>query len=227
MNSKPSFMGHRERLREKFNERGLDAFLPHEVLELLLTYAIPRKDTKPVAWALLKKFGSLSGVLDANEKQLCEADGVGPNTALFLRLIRSVLKDYSLQRVKKSPAIKSPQQVIEYCKASLADKQEECLELIYLSIRNTVIGTQIVASGMIDRVAVSARKIMECALQAKACAVILVHNHPSGDVTPSQEDILLTQEVIRAAALFDIRIHDHIIIGKGGAHYSLRTHDHI
>lgn len=227
MNSKPSFMGHRERLRKKLRDCGLQAFLPHEVLELLLTYAIPRKDTKPIAWALLKKFGSLSGVLDANEKQLCEVDGIGPNAAQFLQLIREVLKDYSLERVKKAPAIKSPQQVIEYCKASLSNKQEECLELIYLSIRNTVIGTQIVASGMIDRVAISARKIVECALQAKACAVILVHNHPSGDATPSKEDVALTQEVIRAAALFDIRIHDHIIIGKGGAHYSLRAHDHI
>lgn len=220
-------MGHRERLRQKFNERGLDAFLPHEVLELLLTYAIPRKDTKPIAWALLKKFGSLAAVLDADEKQLSEVEGIGPGAAQFLRLIRCILKDYSLARVKKAPAIKSPQQVIDYCKASLADKQEECLELIYLSIRNTVIGTQVVASGLIDRVAVSSRKIVECALHAKASAVILVHNHPSGDATPSKEDVALTQEVILAAALFDIRIHDHIIIGKGGTHYSLRTHDHI
>lgn len=227
MDNKPSFMGHRQRLRQKLSERGLEAFLPHEVLELLLTYAIARKDTKPIAWALLKRFGSLAAILDADEKELCKVAGVGPNTAQFLRLIRGVLKDYSLERIKKSPAIKSPQQVIDYCKASLADKQEECLELIYLSVRNTIIGTQIVATGLIDRVSVSARKIIECALQAKACAVILVHNHPSGDATPSKEDIALTQDVIRAAALFNIRIQDHIIVGKGRTHYSLRTHDYI
>jgi len=227
MNDKPSFLGHRERLRQKLKERGLKAFLPHEVLELLLTYAIPRKDTKPIAWALLKKFGSLNGVLDAEPETLCEVEGMGPGAVLFLQLVRGIVKDYSLGHLKKSCVIKSPQQVIDYCKASLANKPEECLELIYLSVRNTVIGTEIVATGLIDRVSVSARKIVECALQAKACAVILVHNHPSGDATPSREDIQLTQETIRAATLFNIRIHDHIIIGKGGTHYSLRTHDHL
>lgn len=224
---KPSFLGHRERLRQKFKEHGLNAFLPHEVLELLLTYAIARKDTKPIAWALLKKFGSLQAVLDAKPEQLSEVSGIGPGSVLFLQLVRAVVKDYTLGHVQKTSVIKSPQQVIDYCKASLANKPEECLELIYLSVRNTVIDTQIVATGLIDRVSVSARKIVECALQAKACAVILVHNHPSGDATPSKEDIQLTQETIRAATLFNIRIHDHIIIGKGGTHYSLRTHDHI
>lgn len=223
--AKPSFIGHRERLRQKLAEHGLDSFLPHEALELLLTYAIPRKDTKPIAWALLKKFGSLAEVLDADEKQLREIDGIGEYAAQFLKLIRAVFKIYSLNHVQLKPSIRSPQQVIDYCKASLADKQEECLELIFLSVRNTVIGTQVVASGLLDQVAVSPRKIVECALKAQAAALILVHNHPSGDASPSKEDIALTQEVINAAALFSIRVLDHIIIGKGGTHYSLRTND--
>ncbi|MBP5429799.1 MAG: DNA repair protein RadC [Elusimicrobiaceae bacterium] len=227
MSEKPSFVGHRERLRNKFTQRKLDAFLPHEVLEMLLTYSIARKDTKPIAWALLKKFGSLRGVLDADERDLQTVDGVGPHTAQFLKLIRAVFKQYSLEKVKKQTSIRSPEQVIDYCKAALADKPEECLELIFLSIRNTVIGTQVVATGLIDRVAVSARKIVECALAAKASAIILVHNHPSGDASPSKEDISLTQDVIRAAALFNIRVHDHIIIGNGGAHYSLHANGHI
>ncbi len=226
-NSKPSFTGHRERLRQKLAERGLDSFLPHEVLELLLTYVIPRKDTKPLAWALLKKFGSLGGVLDADEKHLRQVPGIGLHAAQFIKLVRAVFRLYSLEQAKEQIAIRSPQQVIDYCKASLADKKEECLELIYLSVRNTVIGTQIVATGLIDQVAISPRKIIECALDASAAAIILVHNHPSGDASPSKEDIELTQAVIRAAALLSIRVHDHIIIGKGGTHYSLRANDNI
>ena len=220
-------MGHRERLRQKWAQHGLDGFLPHEILELLLTYVIPRKDTKPLAWALLRKFGSLAGVLDAQEKQLREVDGIGEQAAQFIKLVRGVLKLYAFDQVKDKVAIRSPQHVIEYCKASLADKKEECLELIFLSVRNTIIGTQTVATGLIDRVAISPRKIVESALNAGACALILVHNHPSGDASPSQEDIVLTQEVTRAAALFNIRVHDHIIIGKGGTHYSLRSNEHI
>ena len=223
--AKPSFVGHRERLRQKLAEHGLGSFLPHEVLEMLLTYAIPRRDTKPLAWALLKKFGSLAGVLDAEEKQLREVEGIGEHAAQFLKLIRAVFKVYSLNQVQQKTAIRSPQQVIDYCKASLADKTEECLELIFLSVRNTVIGTEIVATGLLDQVTISPRKIVECALKAQAAALILVHNHPSGDASPSKEDIALTQDVINAAALFSIRVHDHIIIGKGGTHYSLRTND--
>lgn len=225
-NNRPSYIGHRQRIREKFASAGLDSFLDHETLELLLTYAIARKDTKPIAWALLKKFGSLAAVLDADSAQLVSVPGVGENTAQFLKLIRAVFKKYSLDEVKDRITIRTPKQVLEYCKASLAGKKEECLEVIYLSVRNTVMGTQVVASGLIDRVAVSPRKIVECALAAKASAIILVHNHPSGDATPSPEDIALTQDVIRAAELFGISVHDHIIVGKG-AHYSLKANGKI
>ena len=226
MPNKPSYFGHRERIREKFAAAGLDSFLDHEILELLLTYAVPRRDTKPLAWALLKKFGTLATVFDADENQLTQVDGIGTGAARFLRLIRAVFKKYSLDEVKENVSIRTPQQVLEYCKASLAGKKEECLEIIYLSVRNTVMSTQVVASGLIDRVAVSPRKIVECALAAKASAIILVHNHPSGDATPSQEDISLTQDVIQAAALFGILVHDHIIVGKG-SHYSLKANGKI
>lgn len=226
MPNKPSYFGHRERIREKFAAAGLDSFLDHEILELLLTYAVPRRDTKPLARALLKKFGTLAAVFDADENQLTQVDGIGTGAARFLRLIRAVFKKYSLDEVKETVSIRTPQQVLEYCKASLAGKKEECLEIIYLSVRNTVMSTQVVASGLIDRVAVSPRKIVECALAAKASAIILVHNHPSGDATPSQEDISLTQDVIQAAALFGILVHDHIIVGKG-SHYSLKANGKI
>lgn len=218
--------GHRKRLRQKFASAGLEPFLDHEVLELLLTYAIARKDTKPLSWALLKKFGSLSAVLDAPKAQLLQVPGVGEQTACFLQLVRAIFKRYSLGHVKKEVVIRSPQQVLEYCKASLAGKKEESLELIFLSVKSTVIGTQIISSGMIDRVAVTPRKIIEGALLAKAKGIILVHNHPSGDATPSQEDIQLTRETIAAAQLFDISVRDHIIVGARD-YYSLRLNGDI
>ena len=223
---KPSYMGHRQRIREKFATGGLEHFLDHETLELLLTYCIARRDTKPLAWALIKRFGNLSAVLDAPVKELCEVPGMGQYSAQFLKLIRAVFKKYSLEEVKERPAIRTPEEVVAYCNASLAGKSDECVELIYLSVRNTVIGTEIISSGTLDRVSISPRKIVECALAAKAAAIILVHNHPSGDPTPSADDIALTQEVARAAALLGIMVHDHIIVGKG-RHYSLKANGKI
>ena len=120
MPNNPSYIGHRERIREKFASAGLDGFLDHETLELLLTYAVPRKDTKPIAWALLKKFGSLAAVLDADPDQLSQVNGVGPATAQFLKLIRAVFKKYSLSEVKERITIRTPQQVLEYCNAYLS-----------------------------------------------------------------------------------------------------------
>ncbi len=225
-NQKPSYVGHRERIREKFASGGLDHFLDHETLELLLTYCIARRDTKPTAWALIKRFGNLSAVLDAPLEELMSVKGVGKQSALFLKLIRAVFKKYSLEEVQDKITIRTPDEVLTYCKASLAEHTEECLELIYLSVRNTVIGTEIVSSGTLDRVSISPRKIVERALAAKASAIILVHNHPSGDPTPSADDIAVTKEVTRAAALLGITVHDHIIIGRG-QHYSLKANGRI
>lgn len=223
---KPSYLGHRERIRAKFAASGLAPLADHEVLELLLTYAIARRDTKPLAWALIKQFGSLGEVLDADPAALAAVKGVGKGTASFLKLVRALFTRYSLEELRQTATIRSPEQVVQYCKASLAGRSEECLELIYLSVRNTVIRTETVAVGLIDRVSISPRKIVECALAAKASAVILVHNHPSGDVTPSLEDILLTQEVVGAARLLGISVYDHIIVG-GQAYYSLKANGKI
>lgn len=223
---KPSYLGHRERIRAKFAASGLEPLADHEVLELLLTYAIARRDTKPLAWALIKQFGSLGEVLDADPAALAAVKGVGKGTAAFLKLVRALFTRYSLEELRQTATIRSPEQVVQYCKASLAGRSEECLELIYLSVRNTVIRTETVALGLIDRVSISPRKIVERTLAAKASAVILVHNHPSGDVTPSLEDILLTQEVVGAARLLGISVYDHIIVGKQ-AYYSLKANGKI
>ncbi len=223
---KPSYLGHRERIRAEFAASGLAPLADHEVLELLLTYAIARRDTKPLAWALIKQFGSLGKVLDADPAALAAVKGVGKGTASFLKLVRALFTRYSLEELRQSAIIRSPEQVVKYCKASLAGRSEECLELIYLSVRNTVIRAETVALGLIDRVSISPRKIVECTLAAKASAVILVHNHPSGDVTPSLEDILLTQEVVEAARLLGISVYDHIIVGRQ-AYYSLKANGKI
>ena len=120
--NKPSYIGHRERIRAKFASAGLDSFLDHETLELLLTYVLPRIDTKPLAWALLKRFGSLAGVLDASPEELLSVKGIGKNTAHYLKLIRAVFKKYSLDEVREKITIRTPQQVLEYCRASLEGK---------------------------------------------------------------------------------------------------------
>ncbi len=226
INEKPSYMGHRQRIRAKFETGGLEHFLDHEILELLLTYCIARRDTKPLAWALLKRFGNLSAVLDASVEDLCKVAGIGKRSALFLKLIRNVFKKYSLEQVQDKELIRTPEEVLSYCKASLSGNHEECLELIYMSVRNTVLGAEIISYGTLDRVSISPRKIVERALAAKASALILVHNHPSGDPSPSLEDIAMTKDVCRAAALFGITVHDHIIIGKG-EHYSLKANGKI
>ena len=223
---KPSYMGHRQRMRDKFASGGLEHFLDHETLELLLTYCIARRDTKPLAWALIKRFGNLSAVLDAPVEELSAVPGMGEHSAQFLKLIRAVFKKYSLEEVKEKQTIRTPEEVVAYCNASLAGQSDECVELIYLSVRNTVIGTEIISSGTLDRVSISPRKIVERALAAKAAAIILVHNHPSGDPTPSMDDIVMTKEVARAAALLGISVHDHIIVGRG-KHYSLKAHGKI
>lgn len=220
---KPGYTGHRARMRQKFARGGLDAFLEHEVLEFLLTYALPRKDTKPLAWALLKRFGSLAGVLDAPPEKLLEVDGIGPNAAQLISLVRALFNRYARTQMETPISLSSPDKLINYCKASLQGYDEEVLELIFLSVRNTIISTKIIASGLIDRVVVSPRKIVECALREKAAAVVLVHNHPSGDATPSQADIDLTNRTKQAAKIFNIDVHDHIIIGKNN-YFSLYEH---
>ncbi len=212
--TKPLHLGHRRRLQQRLDSVGPDAFLDHEFLELLLTYAIPRKDTKPIAWALLKRFGSVAGVLDANPSALQTVDGVGSHTARFLKLVRSAFKRYTRSHVPKQIKLGSPQEVLDYCHASLAGKQEEFIEAIFLSARNTIITTRIVASGSLSAVSIEPRQLVARAMQENAAALIVVHNHPSGDPTPSPEDITWTKQLEDALLLFSIRLLDHLIVSK-------------
>jgi DNA repair protein RadC len=212
---KPSYIGHRARLRSKFRDTGLDAFLDHEALELALTYAIPRKDTKQLAWALLNRFGSLAAVLDAKPEELRSVEGIGEEAAVFISLLRALLRRYFLDELKKKASITNPEDAVDYCRASLEGEKDEIFEVIYLSTRNTVPACERLSEGTLDRTAVWPRKVMETALARRAAAMIFVHNHPSGNPSPSQEDMALTDELCRAADVLGLRVYDHIIVGKG------------
>jgi len=215
MSEKPSFLGHRDRLRSRFLTSGLDSFMDHEALELLLTYCIPRKDTKPLAWALIKRFGSFAAVLDATPEELQQVAGIGEQSAVFLNLIRSAMRKYFLEQVKERKEIKNPESVVDFCRASLQGQANEVFEVIYLTTRNTVIGVERIAIGTIDRASISPRKIIENAFFRRAAALIFVHNHPSGEPVPSPEDISLTENLSRIASPLGIIVLDHIIVGRG------------
>ena len=215
MDQKPSFIGHRQRLRKKFLSGGLDSFLPHEILELLLTYSIPRKDTKKLAWALLKKFGSLSDVLDAKVEDLIKVEGLGASSAVLLKLTRNLMRTYSLEKIKSRKEISTPAHLVEYCKASLHGRQDEAFEVVYLTIRNTVIDVERLCHGNLDRAKITPRKILEKAFEHNAAGLIFIHNHPSGEPTPSNEDHDLTEALTRVATPLGIAILDHIIVGRG------------
>ena len=216
-------LGHRQRMKQRFVSNGVDSFLDHEILELLLTYAIPRKDTKPLAWQLIKRFGSLSEVLDADEISLTDVDGIGPQTAQFLKLMRGVIKKYMHADLPQHISMKNPQEVLDYCQASLAGKQEEFLEVLLLSVRFTLKSARIIATGSIDQIIIEPRQILRWALKENAAAIILVHNHPSGDPSPSPEDIQMTRQIVQAAQLLNIQVLDHLIVSKG-TYYSFLAH---
>ena len=222
MSEKPSFFGHRERLRKKFLNGGINSFLPHEILELILTYSIPRKDTKTLAWTLIKKFGSLSGVLDAKEEDLKQVKGIGPSTIVLLNLMRSVMRNYSLEKIKDRKEISTPENLLDFCKASLQGQKEEAFEVIFLTIRNTVIAVERLCQGTLDKAIISPRKILEKAFFYNASGLIFIHNHPSGEPGPSQEDKNITETLTRITSPLGIMVLDHIIVGRGKV-YSMKT----
>ena len=224
--STPSHFGHRRRMKQRLLSNGIDSFLDHEILELLLTYAIARKDTKPLAWELIKRFGSLSEVLDAGEMSLMEVEGIGPHTAQFLTLIRGIIKRYLYAGLPKQISMGNPEEVLNYCQASLADKQEEFLEVLLLSVRYTLKSARIIASGTLDKILIEPKQILRWALKENAAAIILVHNHPSGNPSPSPQDIQMTKQIVDAANLLNIQVLDHLIVSKG-TYYSFLAHGYI
>ena len=221
MKDQPHFLGHRQRLRERFRSSGGEGFADYELLELLLTYAIPRRDVKPLAKTLIEKNGSLKGVLNLPVETLSSQMGLGPGGALLIPLVRRVMDRFMETRVKESDLLNSPHAVVAYCRASLEGLKNEVFDVIYLSTKNRVIGRERLSEGTIDQTVVHARRLLSGALEANAASLIFVHNHPSGDPAPSLEDKQLTRRLADAAATLSITVHDHIIVGNG-RHFSFR-----
>jgi len=205
---------HRKRLREKFLTSGMEAFHEYEVLELLLTYAISRKDVKPQAKDLLAKFGSLKGVVDADIGDLIKIKGVGEDSAILVKLVKEIAALYLKQKAKEKRQVSCTTELLDFCRTVMGAKKDEEFCVIYLDAQNQIIEFETIQKGIVNQAVVYPRQVLESALKKKASAIILAHNHPSGHVRPSDADIRLTKTIQETAKVLDILIHDHIIIGE-------------
>lgn len=219
---KPHYHGHRERLRGRFVEGGKDALADYEVLELLLFRSIPRRDTKQLAKDLIVRFGSLADVLSAPHNRLCEVPGVKSATAVDLSLVRAAADALTLGRVAGKEVLSSWSQVLDYCRTTMAFGAIEQFRILFLDKKNQLLRDEVQQSGTIDHTPVYPREVIKRALELEASALILVHNHPSGDPTPSRADISMTNAIVRAAEPLGVVVHDHVIIAREG-HASLRA----
>lgn len=217
----PHYLGHRERLKERFREAGHATLPDYELLELILFRSIPRRDVKALAKELIAKFGSFAEVLATPEERLVEVKGIGEAVATDLKLIFAAGQRIAKGEVKKKVALGSWAEVIAYCRTAMAFEAREQFRILFLDKRNGLIADEVQQTGTVDHTPVYPREIIKRALELSATAVILVHNHPSGDPSPSQADIQMTKAIINIASPLGIAVHDHIIIGKGG-HASLK-----
>lgn len=205
---------HRERLRQKFLTAGIAAFHEYEAVEFLLTCAIPRRDVKPQAKALLRKFGSLRAIVDAEIGDLERISGVGKKSAIVIKFIKEFAAFYLMQKAKEKPQIACTSELLDFVRMAMGGKKDEEFCVIYLDAQNQIIEFETVQQGIANQAVVYPRQVLEKALQKKASALILAHNHPSGHVRPSDADIRLTRTIQETARALDILIHDHIIIGE-------------
>ena len=217
----PHYLGHRSRLRERFNSAGPDALSDYELLEMVLFTAQPRRDMKPIAKSLLKKFGSFAEVIHAPEPLLREVDGIGDASVNQLKLIAAAAIRIAKGELRQRMLLSSWQDVIGYCRTSMAFADKEQFRLLFLDKRNQLIADEVQQTGTVDHTPVYPREVIKRALELSATALILVHNHPSGDPSPSQADIQMTKAIIDIATPLGIAVHDHIIVGKNG-HASLK-----
>src|ERR1700682_1845318 len=217
----PHYVGHRDRLKDRFRDTGADALPDYELLELILFQVIRRADTKPLAKALLTRFGSFSEVLAAPEARLLEVNGIGEAVAHHLKVTHAAARRFARDPVRKRPLLDSWTAVIDYCRAAMAYEPIEQFRILFLDKKNMLIADEVQQSGTVDHTPVYPREVVKRALELSATAIILVHNHPSGDPTPSRADIEMTRQVVETATPLGIAIHDHIIIGKDG-HASLK-----
>ena len=212
---KPQHVGHRDRLRARFLNAP-DALPDYELLELLLFMAIPRKDVKPIAKNLISRFGNLNGVLNASLNDLKDIKGISETTAIAIKTIQAAGLRLLKQNIMGRPILNSWQRLIEYVEAAMANENKEHFRILFLNKKNEIIADEVQQSGTVDHTPAYPREIMKRSLEVGATAIILVHNHPSGDPKPSMADIDLTKQIIAAAAPFEIMIHDHLIVSRNG-----------
>jgi DNA repair protein RadC len=217
---KPHYHGHRGRVRERVLKAGIESLPDYELLELLLFYAIDRIDTKPLAKRLLDRFGTLGDVFAAEPAQLREFE-IDQRTLVMFRAVRESGRRLAERKVKDMPVLTNWQQLLDYCHAALAHEKTEQFRILFLDRKNVLIADEVQQRGTIDHTPVYPREVVKRALDLGAAALILVHNHPSGDPKPSRDDIEMTREIRKAAEALGIAIHDHLVIGRKG-HASFR-----
>ena len=218
---KPHYLGHRERLRRRFREAGADAPPDYELLEMILFRAVPRRDTKPLAKAILAHFGSFAEALNAPEERFKEVPGLGEAAITEIKLVRAAALRLMRGEVLERPVLASWSQVLDYCRASMGFEAKEQFRILFLDKRNQIIADEVQQKGTVDHTPVYVREVVKRALELSATVIVLVHNHPSGDPTPSRADIEMTKQIVSSAKSLGIVVHDHIIVGKQG-HASFR-----
>jgi DNA repair protein RadC len=210
----PHHAGHRDRLRARFATSGGDALADYELLELFLFRSIPRRDVKPIAKDLIARFGDIGGVATAPVTALTEVKGVSEKTALDLRLLQAVSARMAREGALNRPVISSWNALISYCRTAMQHEPVEQFRVLFLDKKNRLIADEVISKGTVDQAPVYPREVVKRALAHEASAIILVHNHPSGDVTPSTADIEITKTIVAASEPFNIVVHDHLIIGR-------------
>lgn len=212
----PHYAGHRERLREKFRKSGVASLHDYELLELILFRSIPRRDTKPLAKALLERFGSFAEVLSAPEHLLLEFNGIKEAVVTDLKLVHAAAGKFAHDQVKDRPVLSSWNAVIDHCRTAMAFNDVEQFRILFLDKKNALITDEVQQTGTVDHTPVYVREVVKRALELSATAIIMVHNHPSGDPTPSRADINMTKQIAEVAEPLGIALHDHIIVARNG-----------
>lgn len=214
--AKPHFHDHRARLRARFDDSGADALADYELLEMVLFRTVPRKDTKPLAKALIARFGDLAGVLGADPGRIKEVPGAGDAVAQDLKAIQALLVRASQSELKKRTVISAWSSLVAYLQLALQHQTREQFRVLHLDVKNQLIADVLMAEGTIDHAPVYPREIARAALEHGSASLILVHNHPSGDPKPSPQDIAITKEIVAAVKVLGIGVHDHVIVGRHG-----------
>jgi len=212
----PKSAGHRQRLRDRFLQGGLDGFLNYEIIELLLTLGTPRSDCKQMAKEAIKTFGGLRGAIDASFDELQQIRGIGPYNAFGIKLFRAISEKYAREKIPKKISLTSPQAVVNYLKEKIGKENKEHFVVLLLDSRNNLLNVKDISVGTLNSSLVHPREVFESAVKNLAAYIIVAHNHPSGDLTPSEDDVEITKGLVDSGRILGIEILDHVIITRGG-----------